>query len=134
MLFPFSPGARQIYDSTRSETTPYHAVPSIIAINMIMAVAAGGTTAVIIAVWVQVTTITSVGDKIKITPQEVVYKFTYEHIVEATYISVSKFEAMLCCANPTFVVNIIKQKFNLLFEVLQMTKNGISNPSCASKK
>ena len=64
-----------------------------------MAVAAGGTTAVIIAVWVQVTTIASMGDKIKITPQEVVYKFTYKHIVEATYISVSKFEAMLCCAS-----------------------------------
>ena len=57
MLFPFSPGARQIYDSTRSETTPYHAVPSIIAINMIMAVAAGGTTAVIIAMWARVYTI-----------------------------------------------------------------------------
>jgi len=57
LLFPSSPGARQIYDSTQSKTTPYHAVPSIIAINMIMAVAAGGTTAVIIAVWVQVTTV-----------------------------------------------------------------------------
>ena len=55
--FTSSPGAKQIYNYIRSETAPYHAVPSIIAINMIMAVAAGGTTAVTIAMWARVYTI-----------------------------------------------------------------------------
>ena len=51
-----SPAAKSLFDSATMSTGiwPYHATPSIIAINMILAVAAGGTTAVIIAVWAQV--------------------------------------------------------------------------------
>ena len=49
-----SPGPRQIFGSSWSPTSPYYAIPSIIAVNMILAVAAGGTTAIVIAVWAQV--------------------------------------------------------------------------------
>ena len=51
-----SSAAKSLFDSATMSTGiwPYHGTPSIIAINMILAVAAGGTTAVIIAVWAQV--------------------------------------------------------------------------------
>jgi len=52
-----SPAANSLFVSTTTTGSiiwPYHGIPSIIAINMILAVAAGGTTAVIIAVWAQV--------------------------------------------------------------------------------
>ena len=35
-------------------TYPFYGIPSVIAVNMIMSVAAGGTTAVLIATWAQV--------------------------------------------------------------------------------
>lgn len=33
---------------------PYYGIPAVIAVNMIMAVAAGGTTAIVIAAYIQV--------------------------------------------------------------------------------
>ena len=51
---PISLGPRQIFTSSWSPTTPYYAIPSIIAVNMILSVAVGGTTAIVIAVWAQV--------------------------------------------------------------------------------
>ena len=41
-------------NSEKNNLIPYHAVPSIIAVNMILAGASGGLLAVIIAVWAQV--------------------------------------------------------------------------------
>lgn len=74
-----SPGARQIYNGTRSKAIPYHAVPSIIAVNMIMAVAAGGTIAVIIAMWARVYTM-----QFTLASYPGLAKFTYKHVVVAT--------------------------------------------------
>ena len=74
-----SPGARQIYNGTRSKAIPYHAVPSIIAINVIMAVAAGGTIAVIISMWARVYTI-----QFTLASYPGLAKFTYKHVVVAT--------------------------------------------------
>jgi len=55
LIPPPSLGARTLYSPGSTDfNIPYHAVPSIIAVNMIMSVATGGTAAIIIAVWAQV--------------------------------------------------------------------------------
>ena len=37
-----------------SDVYPFYGIPSVIAVNMIMAGASGGTTAIVIAMWAQV--------------------------------------------------------------------------------
>lgn len=46
-----------IANLTGGNSIPYHAIPSIIAVNMILAVASGGVLSVLIASWAQVSTV-----------------------------------------------------------------------------
>ena len=53
-LCGLSPIAANLNLTASSHLLPYHAIPSIIAVNMILAAASGGVVAISIAVWAQV--------------------------------------------------------------------------------